>query len=144
MLLLQDNAPVQTAQIAIDEAANFSFESLLHVPYSLDLTPSDLFLFRKLISHQRVRHFENNDEVMCAVGEFSKDQDVVGEFLEEQDRKSILTGFENSIRNRIISMQRKMSPKRSLFNNYRFPRLSFNSKCTVCAPVQGLFFANCI
>ena len=36
MLLLQDNEPVHTVQVAVDEAANSDFELLLFSPYSPD------------------------------------------------------------------------------------------------------------
>ncbi|XP_030003909.1 histone-lysine N-methyltransferase SETMAR-like [Sphaeramia orbicularis] len=44
VLLLQDNAPVHTAQVAVAEAHNCGFELLPHPPYSPDLAPSDFYL----------------------------------------------------------------------------------------------------
>uniref|UniRef100_A0A672ZDH7 Mos1 transposase HTH domain-containing protein n=1 Tax=Sphaeramia orbicularis TaxID=375764 RepID=A0A672ZDH7_9TELE len=64
VLLLQDNAPVHTAQVAVAEAHNCGFELLPHPPYSPDL------------SHLCGRHFRNDDDVIHAVEEFLGDQDV--------------------------------------------------------------------
>lgn len=47
---LQDNASVHTAQIAVDESANYAFEYLHNPPYSPDIAPSDFFQFSKLNS----------------------------------------------------------------------------------------------
>uniref|UniRef100_A0A673AZF9 Tc1-like transposase DDE domain-containing protein n=1 Tax=Sphaeramia orbicularis TaxID=375764 RepID=A0A673AZF9_9TELE len=76
VLLLQDNVPVHTAQVAVAEAHNCGFELLPHPPYSPDLAPSDFYLFPKLKSHLRGRHFRNDDDVVHAVEEFLGDQDV--------------------------------------------------------------------
>ena len=48
ILLLQDNAPVHTAKIAVEAAKRCSFRILPHPPYSPDLAPSDFYLFPKL------------------------------------------------------------------------------------------------
>ena len=45
VLLLQDNAPVHTAQVAVTEAERCGFELLPHAPYSPDLAPSEFYLF---------------------------------------------------------------------------------------------------
>ena len=42
---MQDNIPIHTSQV---EVANYGFELLPHTPYSLDLAPSDFFMFSKL------------------------------------------------------------------------------------------------
>ena len=47
-LLLQDNAPSQTSQVAMATATKGSFEVLPHTPYSPDLAHSDLYLFPNL------------------------------------------------------------------------------------------------
>ena len=67
VLLLQDNAPVHTAQVAVAEAERCGFELLPHAPYSPDLAPSDFYLFPKLKSHLRGRRFESDNDVICAV-----------------------------------------------------------------------------
>ncbi len=48
VLLLQDNAPVHTSQVAVASATKCGFELLPHPPYSPDLAPSDFFLFPNL------------------------------------------------------------------------------------------------
>lgn len=46
-LLLHDNAPAHTSQLAIRAAARAGYEILQHPPYSPDLAPSDFFYFIK-------------------------------------------------------------------------------------------------
>ena len=48
VLLLQDNAPACTAQVAVHIALEFGFTILPHLPYSLDMAPSDFCLFSRL------------------------------------------------------------------------------------------------
>ena len=48
VLLLQDNAPAYMSQVAVTAATHCGFEILPHPPYSLDMAPSDLYLFPKL------------------------------------------------------------------------------------------------
>ena len=50
VLLLQDNAPACTSEIAMAAVTKCSFEVLHHPPYSPDLAPSDLSVskFEKL------------------------------------------------------------------------------------------------
>ena len=43
VLLLQDNAPAHTSQVAMAAASKCSLEGLPHPPYSPDLTPSICF-----------------------------------------------------------------------------------------------------
>ena len=76
VLLFQDNVPIHTVQVAVAEADNYEFELLPHSPYSPDLGPPD-FLFLKLKFTLCGRHFGNNDEVICTVGEFFEDQDAI-------------------------------------------------------------------
>ena len=68
VLLLQDNAPIHTAQVVITEVANCIFELLTHPSHSTNLAPSDFFLFPKLKCHQCGCHFRNNDNVIWAEG----------------------------------------------------------------------------
>lgn len=70
VLLLQNNTSIHTAQVAVGEVVNCSFELLPHPPYSPDLVPSDFFLFPKLKSKLHGCHFGNNDEIICTVEEF--------------------------------------------------------------------------
>ena len=53
LLLLQDNDPDHTAQVAIAEAERCGFELLPHARYLPDLAPSDFYLFSKLNPHLR-------------------------------------------------------------------------------------------
>ena len=48
VLLLQDNAPAYTSQVAMTAATECGFEVLPHPPYSPDMAPSDFYLFPKL------------------------------------------------------------------------------------------------
>ena len=48
VLLLQDNAPAHTSQVAMAAATECGFEILSHSPYSPDMAPSDFYLFQKL------------------------------------------------------------------------------------------------
>ena len=70
MLLIQDNAPVQTAQTAVAAAANCGFELLQHPAFSSDLAPSDFYLLPKVKSHLPGRQFRNNDDVIHAAEEY--------------------------------------------------------------------------
>ena len=47
-VLLADNAPVHSSQLATDEATRCGYEILPHPPYSPDLAPSDFFLFPEM------------------------------------------------------------------------------------------------
>ena len=77
MLLLLDNTPVHTVQASAAEAANCNFELLPHPLNLPDFTPSDLFMFPKMKSYLPGRHFENDDDIICAVEEFLEDQDTI-------------------------------------------------------------------
>lgn len=79
VLLLQDNAPDHTVHVAVTEADNFGFELLPDPLNSSDLVPSYFFLFPKfkcgIILETIMRHhFEDNSEIICAVGEFLEDR----------------------------------------------------------------------
>ena len=55
VLLLQDNKPAHTSQVAMAAATECGFEVLPHLRYSPDLIPSDFYLFPKLKSNLRGR-----------------------------------------------------------------------------------------
>ena len=57
VLLLQDNVPAHTSQVAMTAATECGFEVLPHPPYSPDMTPSDFCLFLKLKSNLRGTQF---------------------------------------------------------------------------------------
>ena len=75
ILLQQDNARVHTCKIAIDAVERNGYELILHPAYSLDLAPSDCFLFPNLKKAIRGRHFRSNEEVVAAVEEWVRDKD---------------------------------------------------------------------
>ncbi|GLH02560.1 Mariner Mos1 transposase [Gryllus bimaculatus] len=60
-LLLQDNAPVHTAQATVDPCSHLRYEILPHPP---DLAPGDFFRFRQLKESVR---FASDDHVIAAV-----------------------------------------------------------------------------
>ena len=64
---LQDNTPVNTDLIAVAEKTTCGSESLLHLPYSPDLVPSELFLFQKLKSLKRSLYFQIIDVIIWTV-----------------------------------------------------------------------------
>jgi histone-lysine N-methyltransferase SETMAR len=63
VLLLHDNAPAHTARVAQAAIRNFGFDQLNHPPYSLDLAPSDFYLFRLLKTELRGRRFRDDNEL---------------------------------------------------------------------------------
>ena len=66
-LLLHDNAPSHTSQLAIRAAARAGYEILQHPPYSPDLAPSDYFLFHQMKKPLRGRHFVDDIELTAEV-----------------------------------------------------------------------------
>ena len=58
-------------------ATECGFEILPHPLYSLDMAPSDLYLFPKLNSHLRGSQYASNDGVIEAVNEYFGDQEKV-------------------------------------------------------------------
>ena len=48
VLLQQDNAGVHTCKVAMDAVERNGYELIPHPAYSLDLAPSDFFLYPKL------------------------------------------------------------------------------------------------
>ena len=73
ILLQQDNARVHTCKIAMDAVERNGYELIPHPAYSLDLAPSDYFLFPNLKKDIRGRHFRSNEEVVAAVEVRDKD-----------------------------------------------------------------------
>ena len=63
ILFHDDNAPPHTSNIAQAKNYELDFESLPHPPYSLDLAPSDYYLFPNLKRWLCGRCFESNEEV---------------------------------------------------------------------------------
>ena len=75
VLLLQDNAPAHTLQVAMAAATECGFEVLPHLPYSPDLAPNDFYLFPKWKTNVRGRDFRSTEGVIEAVNEYVGDQD---------------------------------------------------------------------
>ena len=74
ILLLQDNAPVHTAQVARRAVRDMGFEEINHPPYSPDLATSDFYLFKDLKKALRGRRFFDENEMKSAVDEHFADQ----------------------------------------------------------------------
>ena len=58
VLLLQDNAPAHTSQVAMTAAIECGFEILLQPPYSPDMDPVDFYLLKKLNSQLRRTQYD--------------------------------------------------------------------------------------
>ena len=69
VLLLQDNAPSHTSQVAKRAVRDAGFEEINHPPYSPDLAPSDFYLFKDLKETLRGRRFTDENEMKSAVEE---------------------------------------------------------------------------
>ena len=59
----------------MNAATECGFEVLPHPPYSLDMAPSDFYLFPQLKSNIRGAQFGNNEGVIAAVNEYLQDQE---------------------------------------------------------------------
>ena len=77
VLLLQDNAPAHTSQVAMTAGTECGFEILPHPPYSPDMAPSDFYLFPKLKSHLRGTQYGINEGIIEAVNKYLGDQERV-------------------------------------------------------------------
>ena len=66
---------VHTCKIAMDAIERNGYELIPYPGYSLDLAPSDYFLFLNLKKDIRGRHFRSNKEVMAAAEEWVRDKD---------------------------------------------------------------------
>ena len=75
ILLQQDNARVHTCKIAMEAVEQNGYELIPHPAYSLDLAPSDYFLFPNLKKDIRGHHFRYKKEVVVAVEEWVRDKD---------------------------------------------------------------------
>uniref|UniRef100_H2ZZ49 Mos1 transposase HTH domain-containing protein n=1 Tax=Latimeria chalumnae TaxID=7897 RepID=H2ZZ49_LATCH len=73
VLLLHNNAPVHKARVALAATHECGFEQLDHPPYSPDLAPSNYYLFQHLKAYLRGKRFSNDEELMEAIEEQSKD-----------------------------------------------------------------------
>lgn len=75
-LLLQDNAPVHTGQVAMAALQECSFQILSHPPYSPDLAPSDYHLFPNLKKHLRGRRFSSDEDLKTSTEEWLSEQNT--------------------------------------------------------------------
>ena len=75
VLLLQDNAPANTSQVAMTAANQCGFEILPSSPYSPDMAPYDFYLLPKLKSHLRGTQYGSNEGVIEALNEYLGDQE---------------------------------------------------------------------
>ena len=82
MLLQHDNARPYTSAATSVAIKSIRFEVVPHPPYSLDLTPSDLWLLRALKKHLRGKH------CTCA---------VTAKWFWEQPNKFYSSGFEKLV-----------------------------------------------
>ena len=97
VLLLQDNAPAYTSQVAMTSATEFGFEFLPHPPYSSDMGPSDYYLFPKLKSHLGGTQYGSNKSVIEAMHEYLGDQEmpsILKELISNRDWLSALPWME--------------------------------------------------
>jgi len=62
-ILHHDNAPAHTARSVREFVAIKQITVLEHPAYSLDLAPSDFFLFPKIKGIFKGRHFDDNDDI---------------------------------------------------------------------------------
>ena len=65
-MLLHDNALAHMARVAQAVVKDIGFEHLSHAPYSLDLAPSDFYLFHYLNKHLRGTRFYDDNEIKQA------------------------------------------------------------------------------
>jgi len=66
VLFLHDNAPAHRVLATQKKLAYLGFQCLDHLPYSLDLAPSDYHLFPGLKKQLKSRHFSSDAEVIAA------------------------------------------------------------------------------
>ena len=77
VLLMQDNAPVQTSHVRVTATTECGFEILPPPPplYSRDIVPSNFYLFPKLRLHLRGTPYGSNEGIIEAVNEYLGDQE---------------------------------------------------------------------
>ncbi|CAH2103708.1 unnamed protein product [Euphydryas editha] len=75
VLLLHDNAPAHKSRVALAALLKVGFDILNYPPYSLDLAPSDNYLFPKMKKELRGKKFTTDDEVKEAVSAYFEDKD---------------------------------------------------------------------
>ena len=63
VILLHDNAPAHTSKRIKSMLKDLSWEVLTYTPYSLDLAPSDFYLFRSVTHMLAEQHFKTYENV---------------------------------------------------------------------------------
>ncbi|GFW98093.1 mariner Mos1 transposase [Trichonephila clavipes] len=81
VLLLHNNARSHISRMIRELIESFDSEVLDHIPYNLDLAPSDFYLFRYLKHSLGGNCFNDNEEVKAAVNYWLSDQ--AADFIEE-------------------------------------------------------------
>ncbi|XP_073527124.1 histone-lysine N-methyltransferase SETMAR-like [Phyllobates terribilis] len=76
VLFHRDNAPAHKAAVAMATIQEAGFELVEHSPYSPDLAPSDFFLFPRLKEHLWGKRFDDNSDVITAVGDFFEEHNL--------------------------------------------------------------------
>ena len=66
-LILHENGRLHLGKAVTDLLSKYEWEVLLHVPYSLDVSPPDFILFHKLKEPMRGHRFPSLEEVSAAV-----------------------------------------------------------------------------
>ena len=69
-ILLHNNARPHVAQVIKAALQELKWEVLQYLPYSLDLAPTDYYLFRSLLNHMRGVTFDNKEDLKNWVNKF--------------------------------------------------------------------------
>ena len=75
VLLLHDNAPAHTSNVATSAVAECGYELLVHPPHSPDLAPSVFCLFPLLKKDFSDTQFSSDSDVIASVEVFLQGQD---------------------------------------------------------------------
>ena len=95
VFLLHDNARPHVAKATKNHIFTLGWELLLHAAYSLDMAPSDYYLFRSLQYHFADRHFERLEEIRQCINDsivWSRCASIVKEFASypKDGRRSLM------------------------------------------------------
>ncbi len=66
-LLHMDNAPAHRSDLVQSHLREINWSTLKHPPYSLDLSPSDFFLFPRIKKHLRGIRFPSLDALVVTI-----------------------------------------------------------------------------
>jgi len=76
VLYQHDNASSHTSLKAMAKLEQLRFELVAHPPYSLDLAPSDYYLFPNLKWWLQGKRFTSNEEVVAEIEAYFEDLDI--------------------------------------------------------------------